>query len=283
MEATLAIGGLGLRLTGGTAVDTAMRIRGMALFANQQATAQIHIDLDAPAAPVSDVRWLHQYSIIDGSSTARFGLGSDGLYRYELAGATLTCHLDDDRYTLTGQADANVLRMALWTAYSMSGLRHGRLPVHASTVVCHERAVLCLGESGTGKSTHTSLWLRHIDGSTLLNDDCPILALGDGGGLIAYGSPWSGKTDCYRLDSYPVAALVRLEQRPANTIRRLGTLEAFAALQPSCPPCLMKEEHLQDLLIDYTGAAIGRAPLFRLGCRPDAEAALLAHNTIFAQ
>lgn len=282
MEGTLAIGGLGLRLEGGATVDAVMHLPGMELFAEPQADARIHLELDGEPVPMADVRWLRHYRLFDGSATARFGVGGDGLYRYELAGATLTCRLDSDRYTLTGSADGDVLRLAVWTAYSMSGLRHGRLPVHASVVACHDRAVLCLGESGTGKSTHTALWLKHIDGSTLLNDDSPILALGEGQELLVYGSPWSGKTACYHRRCYPVAALVRLEQRPVNTIRRLGTVEAFTALQPSCPPCLMKDGRLQDMLVDYIGAAIGRAPVFRLGCRPDAEAARLAHDTVFA-
>lgn len=38
-----------------------------------------------------------------------------------------------------------------------------------------------LGESGTGKSTHTRLWRENIAGSKLLNDDSPIVRYEEGG------------------------------------------------------------------------------------------------------
>ena len=140
--------------------------------------------------------------------------------------------------------------------------------------------MLCLAESGTGKSTHTRLWLENIPGTYLLNDDSPIVAVEEGV-VVVYGSPWSGKTPCYRQECVPVAALLRLEQKPENNIRQLGTVEAFTALQPSCPPCLMKDDPLQDALVDFVGRVIERVPAYRLGCRPDAEAARLSHDTIF--
>ena len=43
-----------------------------------------------------------------------------------------------------------------------------------------------LGESGTGKSTHTRLWRENIAGSKLLNDDSPIVRYEEGG-VWVYG------------------------------------------------------------------------------------------------
>ena len=53
---------------------------------------------------------------------------------------------------------------------------------------------------------------------------------------MVYGSPWSGKTPCYKAERYPLAGCVRLSQAPYNKIRRLNTLQAYAALHPSAPP-----------------------------------------------
>ena len=52
--------------------------------------------------------------------------------------------------------------------------------LHSVMVVKDGKAVLCLGESGTGKSTHTRLWRENIEGAHLLNDDSPILRVVDG-------------------------------------------------------------------------------------------------------
>jgi hypothetical protein len=147
-------------------------------------------------------------------------------------------------------------------------------------VVCEGRAVLCLGESGTGKSTHTRLWREHIPGATLLNDDSPIVAIEDGKAVV-YGSPWSGKTDCFRPERFPIAGLVRIEQRPFNRITPLPAVFAVAALQPSCPPALAHEEYCLGQVMRFVGDVVNRVPIYRLECLPDKEAAQLCYTTIF--
>jgi hypothetical protein len=77
-----------------------------------------------------------------------------------------------------------------------------------------------------------------------------------------------------------VAGLLRLEQRPANTIRRLGSVEAFAALQPSCPPSLARDERCMDLLVQFISNVLQHVPAYRMGCLPDADAAHLSHDTL---
>lgn len=79
-----------------------------------------------------------------------------------------------------------------------------------------------------------------------------------------------------------MAALLRLEQRKENTICPLRVLEAFAALQPSCPPLLAHDERLTDMMVDFISNVIERTAVFRMGCLPDAAAARLSHDTIFA-
>ena len=63
-----------------------------------------------------------------------------------------------------------------------------------------------MGKSGTGKSTHSRLWLENVPGATLLNDDNPIVRLTLVGAIV-YGSPWSGKTPCYKNESAPLAGV----------------------------------------------------------------------------
>ena len=43
--------------------------------------------------------------------------------------------------------------------------------LHSSCVVYNNRAYLFSAPSGTGKSTHTQLWLKRFPGSYILNDD----------------------------------------------------------------------------------------------------------------
>lgn len=73
--------------------------------------------------------------------------------------------------------DPNHLRFALWMAVGFAGIPELTAAVHSSVIIYENQAVLFLGESGTGKSTHTRLWLENVPGTRLLNDDSPLLRL----------------------------------------------------------------------------------------------------------
>ncbi|MBQ9137663.1 MAG: hypothetical protein IJX65_03385 [Alistipes sp.] len=176
--------------------------------------------------------------------------------------------------------DISLLRFGLWMMFGLCTVGLGAIAIHSSVLVKDGGAVLCLGESGTGKSTHTRLWREHIESTTLLNDDSPIISLVDGV-PTAFGSPWSGKTPCYRNLSYPIRGFIRLSQAPYNKIHRLPVLNAIGALLPSCPPSFGYDEPLQDAVCDTLSAMIGSVPVYHLECLPDAAAAQLSYNTIF--
>ncbi len=278
-SAQLAIGGLALALTGGDSVGRAMALPGMTAFALcGENNPDIVIALDS-CLQMSQLCELHRFKILDGNVECYFGVDADGIYHYRFSSSEEVRF--DPRQPLgaavTTMDSDGKLRFALWLAYCMIGAGRGRMPVHSSVVVCDGRAV----ESGTGKSTHTRLWLENIPGTYLLNDDSPILAAAKDGPAVVYGSPWSGKTHCYRQEHYPVAALLRLEQRPENNIRRLATIEAFAALQPSCPPAMAHDERCLDMTVRFVSAVIKHTPAYLLGCLPDADAACLSHRTIY--
>ena len=63
--------------------------------------------------------------------------------------------------TEAGQALSSLLRIA----YSQAILYHDAVAVHASAVYYDGHAYLFMGKSGTGKSTHASLWMKHISGT----------------------------------------------------------------------------------------------------------------------
>lgn len=171
---------------------------------------------------------------------------------------------------------------ALCFAYSFATLPHKTLLIHSSVIVKDGRAVMCLGESGTGKSTHTRLWLEHIEGSERLNDDGPVVRVHESGEVLVYGSPWSGKGAVYRAESRPIAGFLRLSQAPENRIKPLARIGAFGALLPSSLPTLQKEERTLDLLCGALSEMIISVPTYALACLPDEAAARLSYETIFA-
>ena len=180
---------------------------------------------------------------------------------------------------INGNLLPQMLRFALWTGFGLMTVNYNRIPIHSSCIVNADRAYLFLGESGTGKSTHTRLWREYIPGSTLLNDDSPIIS-SEADGIFIYGSPWSGKTPCYKPMKYPLGGCVRLSQAPYNKIKRLSPVNAYAALHPSCPPEFAYDEALYTGISHTLDALLSNIPVYHLACLPDEAAAQLSHATM---
>ena len=181
-----------------------------------------------------------------------------------------------------GQLMPRLVRFALWIAYGVVTLPFQTVAIHTSVIQYKGRTVLFLGESGTGKSTHTRLWRENIEEAVLLNDDSPILRIVDGKPWM-FGSPWSGKTPCYKNESYPLAACVRLSQAPYNKIHRLNIPQGYAAIHPSCPPDFAYDDKLYDCISDTLSEVLGQVPMYHLECLPDADAARLSCKTVFGE
>lgn len=181
----------------------------------------------------------------------------------------------DDRFAKT--ALSSMLRIV----FAQAILPHGAISVHASVVVNDGKGFLFMGKSGTGKSTHSGLWLKHIEGSWLLNDDNPMLRLTEGG-VRVYGSPWSGKTHCYRNESAPVAGIVRLKQAPRNRFRVCEDIAAFSALLPGCS-VLRQDMRLHEALCETLAELTERTLVGELECLPDREAAEVCRRNIVCE
>lgn len=170
------------------------------------------------------------------------------------------------------------LNNAIMMAYAFAAADCQTLLVHASVIRCQGWGYLMTAPSGTGKSTHTRLWYDNIPGCDLMNDDNPVVRIVDGEARI-YGSPWSGKTPCYRNIQAPIGAFVRIQQRPSNSIRPLRPLEAFGVLLPAVSS-MKWDERVYRGICDAISEVLRLCPVYELGCLPNAEAALLCHDTI---
>ena len=183
------------------------------------------------------------------------------------------------RLQLTGVDDAFALNNALMLLFAFSSARKGALEMHASVVMNSGKGYLFLGKSGTGKSTHSSLWIKHIPGTELLNDDNPILKLEADGTVRVYGSPWSGKTPCYKAQDVPVGAIVRIRQAPENHIQRLSPVQAYASLMASASGFRPFRE-LAEGWHQTLESLVGKVPCYTLDCLPDQAAAELCYKTV---
>lgn len=202
--------------------------------------------------------------------------GGELLFVYNRESNRAQCNVSRD------VPDMSAVRFGLWFMTALATVGHDVTPVHSSAIVCNGRAVLFLGESGTGKSTHTRLWRENIAGAVLLNDDSPFIGFVDGR-ATAFGAPWSGKTPCYKQEHYPIAAIVRLSQAPHNAIRPLRSVHAIGALLPSLTPAFGYDDELQDRMLATLSKIISQVPVYHLECLPDAAAARLSYDTVFGK
>ena len=170
------------------------------------------------------------------------------------------------------------LNTSLMIQYTFATAGLSTLLLHASVTRYQGRGNLFFGVSGTGKSTHSRLWHDFVPESDLMNDDNPIIRFEDGQCLV-YGSPWSGKTLCYRNVVAPVNALVRLEQYPLNQIERLQPLQAYASVVAAVSTIRWNHD-IMSLLVPTVERVAMTIPCFQLKCRPDEEAVQVCKNAI---
>lgn len=290
-ELFYSIGGLTVRIAGGATADAIGRIAGFDRFQSGfesgfASVAEIDIDIRTDRhidQPPPHVPPIHSFTVLDMAHRLH---SYGGGYVFEMCGADgrRAAAVGYDPFTGRVVMDTcryePALKYAVWVAYAFAAAARGVIPIHASSVVKDGVAVLFLGGSGTGKSTHSRLWLRHVGGSYLLNDDSPLLRISESG-IHACGSPWSGKTHCYRNESHPLKALVRLRQAPRNRMRHVDGLDSIGAVYPSCPPLFAGADGLSGPILDAVGRIVGAVPVYVMECRPDAQAAKLAYGSIY--
>ena len=178
---------------------------------------------------------------------------------------------------LCGDEQIEALNDFIMIAFIYSSAFHNTVAVHSSCVATGMNGCAFIGPSGIGKSTHSNLWQRHFSGTRLINDDQPAIRILDNGMPYVYGTPWSGKTLCYRNDRAELNALFFMEQAHKNQLVRLSGIETFQRLLKATS--LIGQDTASFDAISGTLAKIaGTVPAFLLKNRPDKEAAQLSHK-----
>ncbi|MBQ8365945.1 MAG: hypothetical protein IJX41_08720 [Bacteroidaceae bacterium] len=166
---------------------------------------------------------------------------------------------------------------ALMLIYAICTAQHETLLVHSSVVENNGKAYMFLGKSGQGKSTHSDMWVKYIEGSTLINDDNPIIRIAPDGTPMVYGSPWSGKRPIYKNVQYPIGGFAAIEQEKENSIKKESIPVAFGILLSSMSTMKFdKDIHMK--VCGTISKVLGKIPVHTLSCRPDEEAALVSSN-----
>lgn len=245
-----------------------------------------HLDACHASLPDDGTALLLEESVNDMgySRLMKTDAGYQVMLRYTEQGSEHQMHTDR-RFT-QAQATINwsdpyagaVLCSLLRIVFAQAVVYHRAVSIHASVVHLDGKAYLFMGKSGTGKSTHSALWQETFEGCELLNDDNPTLRLTDEG-VMAYGTPWSGKTPCYKNSCFPLAGMVRLRQAQQNRYTEQKDITAFITVLPGCS-VIRKDTKQYDTLCATLLEITEKVKVGTLECLPNKEAAMVCRLAV---
>jgi len=153
-------------------------------------------------------------------------------------------------------------------------LLHDTLLLHGSTIAVDGWAYLFTASCGTGKSTHTRLWRETFgERAVMVNDDKPFIKIVPEG-VIAYGSPWSGKHGLDTNIAAPLKGICILHRGEENVIRRIEPHHAAAMLHHQSYVSLDPAKRGKSrILVEKLMECI---PLWEMYCTKEKEAAMVA-------
>lgn len=101
-------------------------------------------------------------------------------------------------------------------------LPKNRLVMHGAVVEYKNKAYLFTAPSGTGKTTHISMWTKYLkDKVRIINGDKPVLVVNEDE-VIAFGAPWCGKEGWQINTNAPLAGICLLERGNENLIKEIN-------------------------------------------------------------
>lgn len=157
-------------------------------------------------------------------------------------------------------------------------LKQDTILLHGSTVGLDGQAYLFTAPCGTGKSTHTRFWRETFgDRAVMINDDKPFLKIASSG-VVAYGSPWSGKHGLDTNISLPLKGICFLRRGSVNSIRQVnpeGLIDVL--LQQTFIP---EDAADQEKAVALVNSLAQTVPLWDMECTKDVGAALISYQAM---
>ena len=163
-------------------------------------------------------------------------------------------------------------------AFRMALIFSEGFAIHASSIVHDGYGIAFSADSGTGKSTHTGLWMKNYPGTYILNDDAPALRCIDGVWYI-YGTPWAGTTGINANVRVPLKALVFLERSAENTIEDIPTIHAIRRIFEAIIHPMSDE--ITDILFTMLSKFLTDCKVCLLGCNMTDEAPKTVRDYLF--
>ncbi len=146
---------------------------------------------------------------------------------------------------------------------------YNRIIFHGAVISYKNNGYIFTAPSGTGKTTHISLWKKYIEGVDIVNGDKPLLQI-ENGKVIAYATPYAGKEGYQNHSSAEIKGICLIVRGNENRIRKVRAGEILTQLMnqlylPEKPEATLKTLDLLDELVKTV-------PLYVLECDISEEA-----------
>lgn len=208
---------------------------------------------------------IQKYLVNDSNVTIDFTIDYQDDFLFKEASKNPHLRLEEVEYILTSYI------------FYRKILNYNAMLIHSSSVVVEGKAYCFSADSGVGKSTHTSLYLRYLPNSYIINDDKPAYRLIDKK-IYVYGTPWSGKNDISENTKVPLQGLCFIARSKNNKIKKLSHKEAIEKIMKQT--LVIHDSSFLNKLLDLLNEILLTYNVYELECDISKEAFEMSYNTL---
>lgn len=184
--------------------------------------------------------------------------------------------IEEEKRTAESQSDTLSESAVIYRKICLKMISYQGFLLHAAVIERDGYAYAFLAGSGTGKTTHISLWEKAFTDSVhIINGDKPILRFLDNK-LYVYGTPWNGKENKGNNMKCHIKAFAFIEQDTESSIRKLEQHEITDRLFRQL--LIPGELQAYDQLLQMVEEMIADSCFYLLKCNMEEEAAVIAYK-----
>lgn len=187
----------------------------------------------------------------------------------------------NSKFFFTGKASDSLLdeiSNSIRHIFLIKAATEGMFMLHSTSVLNNDSLVLFSAPSGTGKSTHASLWTKCFN-TPQINGDLNLIKPNANGINMVYGTPWCGTSKIYSKTAYPLKAIFFLKQAPENSAIAMPPAKAsHELLARTATPLINKDIALN--LVPLVESVSNSVPCATLYCTANPSAASVAREYI---
>lgn len=166
--------------------------------------------------------------------------------------------------------------LCLYRQIALRLIDHDAFLMHAAAIAVDGVGYLFAAKSGTGKTTHISLWQEAFgERMQVINGDKPILRF-ENGELRAYGTPFCGKERLGGNISAPVRALCFVTRDAENRIEPIPASQVLGRIFHQL--LMPRDEEQMERFMALVERMLSTVDCYLLHCNMEAEAARVAYE-----